>query len=113
MDFSYKNQCITNLPSLENYPHRCLLHYIHMLSLPHRPWADPITEIEVGLGTSVQYGLSEKTAEERLQKVGENVFELTKVRRGLRIFLNQFVSPLIIILCVAVAVTAFLGEWLD
>lgn len=68
--------------------------------------------IEV-LETNQKTGLSTEEATTRLKTFGENIFEASKVKGPLRIFLHQFVSPLIIILCIAAVITASLAEWID
>ncbi|MCB9815248.1 HAD-IC family P-type ATPase, partial [Candidatus Nomurabacteria bacterium] len=58
-------------------------------------------------------GLTESEAKQRLTKTGENIFESNLAKTSSEIFAGQFKSPLIIILCIAVVITASLGEWLD
>ncbi|MCA9355265.1 HAD-IC family P-type ATPase [Candidatus Kaiserbacteria bacterium] len=84
-----------------------------MITLPHSPWADTTTDIENLLQTNPSKGLSAEEAKKRIGLHGENVFESGKEKTSLEIFLGQFTSPLIIILCVAVVITASLQEWLD
>ena len=84
-----------------------------MRSLPHHPWSDPADAIAAKLAVDVEQGLTTDTARERLRIFGENVFESKHARGPLRIFLAQFASPLILLLCLAVIFTALLGEWLD
>ena len=74
------------------------------------PWSDTIEETAQALSTSPSDGLSDTEAKERLKHYGHNIFEATQVKSPLSILLNQFVSPLIIILCVAVVITATLQE---
>jgi len=79
----------------------------------HNPWSDSLETLEVDLDTNFKTGLDETKAASRLKQTGENIFESSKQKTALTIFLQQFVSPLIIILCIAVLITALLGEWLD
>ena len=84
-----------------------------MLSIPHNPWSDEVKNLETSLATDFTKGLTEKEAKKRLVNLGENIFESSKAKTAADIFFGQFKSPLIIILCVAVLITASLGEWLD
>ena len=84
-----------------------------MISIPHSPWSDTADQLIVDLQTDVTTGLTETEIKQRLKTYGENVFESSSKNSPLAIFFKQFTSPLIIILCVAVVITALLGEWLD
>tara|TARA_B100002051_G_C16742907_1_gene645473 strand:- start:1171 stop:3816 length:2646 start_codon:yes stop_codon:yes gene_type:complete len=84
-----------------------------MQQVPHSPWSDNLEEIENLLDTNLESGLSESEAKSRLKSHGENVFDSNNEKSAVAIFLQQFASPLIIILCVAVVITAIFGEWLD
>jgi Ca2+-transporting ATPase len=77
------------------------------------PWSDTTADVIDSLDTDTEAGLADNEAKQRLKSHGENIFEATKAKSPLGIFLNQFVSPLIIILCVAVVITAALQEWID
>lgn len=84
-----------------------------MFNVPHSPWSDGPDELKSQLATDFSKGLEETEAKSRLKQAGENVFESSKEKSPLSIFLQQFTSPLIIILCVAVVITTVLAEWLD
>jgi len=84
-----------------------------MFHVPHSPWSDSTDELKSQLVTDLSKGLTEAEAKGRLKKAGENIFESSKEKSPLSIFLQQFTSPLIIILCIAVVITAVLAEWLD
>ena len=84
-----------------------------MISIPHSPWSDTADQLIVDLQTDVTTGLTETEIKQRLKTYGESVFESSSKNSPLAIFFKQFTSPLIIILCVAVVITALLGEWLD
>jgi len=58
-------------------------------------------------------GLSEKEARQRLKKFGLNKLPEEKRLTGLKIFLEQFRSPLIYILVIAGVVTLILQHWTD
>ncbi|MEM3126625.1 MAG: calcium-translocating P-type ATPase, SERCA-type [Candidatus Woesearchaeota archaeon] len=62
---------------------------------------------------SSQKGLSHKEIEERLKKYGKNEFKAKKKISPLMIFIQQFASPLVWILIVAAAISAFVGEEID
>lgn len=58
-------------------------------------------------------GISEDEAKERLSLFGSNIIDAAERLNGVRIFANQFRSPLILILVVAGGMTLFLKEWVD
>ncbi|MFT7644745.1 MAG: Ca2+-transporting ATPase [Candidatus Paceibacteria bacterium] len=84
-----------------------------MFNVPHSPWSDETGELKSQLETDFSNGLTDEEAKDRLKQAGENVFESSKEKKALSIFFQQFTSPLIIILCIAVLITTVLGEWLD
>lgn len=84
-----------------------------MYEKPHHPWSDNLETITKQLNTNISKGITEEEAGKRIKISGENIFESTKEKTALSIFLRQFTSPLIIILCIAVVITASLQEWLD
>lgn len=65
------------------------------------------------LETDLEHGLSASEAKRRLQKFGPNNLSPPRQASALRRLLLQFVQPLMYILLVAAAVTAFLGEHVD
>jgi magnesium-transporting ATPase (P-type) len=64
------------------------------------------------LNTS-EHGLTDPEVKERLQKFGPNTLADEGKISKLEILVHQFKSPLIYILCIAAAVTAFLQEYKD
>jgi Ca2+-transporting ATPase len=73
----------------------------------------PVEEAGQTLGVNFHSGLSAEDVRQRQIEYGPN---RPTVRRGTPAwfkFLQQFNQPLVYILLVAVAVTAFLGEWVD
>lgn len=76
------------------------------------PWALNFEEAILAL-ESQNEGLSEEEAQKRLAKYGKNVFENKKRDKAIKIFLKQFLSPLIFILLGAGALTGILKEWVD
>jgi Mg2+-importing ATPase len=75
-------------------------------------WSKDIHEIAKSLNSSVN-GLSEKDAQETLQRVGPNRTQSKKRVTPLGLFLNQFKSPIVLILVFATLVSAFLQDWAD
>ena len=65
------------------------------------------------LQTDAQNGLSEKEAEKRLKIFGQNIIEGVKSASRFFILLNQFKSPLILILSFAGIVMLFIGHYHD
>lgn len=84
-----------------------------MYTLPHNPWSDTITEVLDQLETNPETGLTDEEVQKRQKRTGANIFTASHERGPLRIFLQQFRSPLILLLCLAVLITAVLAEWLD
>lgn len=65
------------------------------------------------LGTNAGSGLTADEAEARQKKFGKNVLPEEKQATKLKIFLEQFKSPLIYILLIAAAVTVVLKDYTD
>lgn len=84
-----------------------------MITLPRSPWSDSQSELLTNLVSDTKKGLSEKEAIDRRKHFGSNVFSTHRNTGPVGIFARQFSSPLIIILCIAVLITAFLAEWID
>ena len=66
-----------------------------------------------GLNTSPESGLSPAEAARRLASNGPNLLSKKKKITPLGLLLNQFKSPIVIILLGATVVSAFLSDWLD
>ena len=62
---------------------------------------------------SSKEGISERDAEQRLEKYGTNQIESKKKTSDLALFVSQFRSVLIIILIIAIVVSFLLGEVVD
>src|SRR5512137_1258339 len=58
-------------------------------------------------------GLSQTEAEQRLETVGPNVIGARREVTPLKLFLNQFKSPIVLILIFATLMSAFLQDWPD
>ncbi|MCR4280995.1 MAG: HAD-IC family P-type ATPase [Candidatus Kaiserbacteria bacterium] len=76
-------------------------------------WSLSESEVAGLLETDVQHGLSKKEADKRLEIFGENIIENTKITPAFYILLNQFKSPLILMLVFAGFVTIFIGHIRD
>ncbi|MGR8931967.1 MAG: cation-transporting P-type ATPase [Gammaproteobacteria bacterium] len=63
--------------------------------------------------TTVDWGLSDDEANARLKKYGQNCLTPRRSKSPLRLFLSQFHQPLVYILLISGAITAFLQEWVD
>ncbi len=75
--------------------------------------SDSISQVLEELNTS-ESGLKQNEAEKRLKKYGENVLPKSGERVSrLKIFLNQWKSPLLIILLIAGVVSGILKEYID
>jgi cation-transporting P-type ATPase F len=73
----------------------------------------PSEEIVRLLDSDLERGLSTQEAKRRLEKFGPNELSPSRHASALQRFLLQFAQPLMYILLVAAAVTAFLGEYID
>ena len=79
----------------------------------HSFWSLAVSEVVEILRTNSQNGISEEEAEERLKIFGLNVIEKSRQAPSFFILLNQFKSPLILILLFAGVVTLFLAHYRD
>jgi Mg2+-importing ATPase len=75
-------------------------------------WSKAVDEITKSLNSSID-GLSEKDAQEILRRVGPNRIRSKEKATPLGLFLNQFKSPIVIILIFATLISAFLQDWAD
>lgn len=75
-------------------------------------WSKEVHEIAQDLNSSIK-GLSEQDALEVLHRVGANRIQSKKQDTPLRLFLNQFKSPVVLILIFATVISAFLQDWVD
>ena len=83
-----------------------------MSGQPNSYWSQPPDGLLATL-RSTREGLSTAEAQERLDEFGFNVLQARKKMTPLRLFLDQFKSPLILILLFAAGVSAVLQEWVD
>jgi Mg2+-importing ATPase len=75
-------------------------------------WAKKPEELWQQLG-SAPGGLSQPEAEKRLEESGPNVLRTRRELTPLMLLLNQFKSPIILILIFATLMSAFLMDWTD
>src|SRR5258708_37009468 len=67
----------------------------------------------LSLPTSSEKGLTSSVAEQRLKQYGRNALEEHHQVTALGLFINQFKSPLVLILIFAAAISLIVGEWTD
>ena len=75
-------------------------------------WSKEIIETAKSLNSSTT-GLSEKDAQDILRRVGPNRIRSKERATPLGLFLNQFKSPIVLILIFATVISAFLQDWAD
>ncbi len=78
-----------------------------------KAWALGVEEVIRSLKTDPEMGLSEEEAKRRLEKYGKNTLEKKRSISTWKILLNQFASPLILILLVAAIIALLVGETTD
>ena len=76
-------------------------------------WTLSDSELALRLKADLQDGLSAEEALQRLDRYGLNTLETKRRQTWLSIFLNQFKSPVVLILLAATAISAFLNDWTD
>ncbi len=72
-----------------------------------------VEEVVARLRTDPEKGLTNDEAMNRLSVVGPNEIEKPKKVSGLKIFVRQFKNVLILLLLVAILISAILGEFID
>lgn len=75
-------------------------------------WSKNSNDVLNSLQTT-QSGLTQFEAENRLQKYGENVIDQKSREKAYLIFLNQFKSPIMLILMFATIISFFSGDYTD
>jgi P-type Mg2+ transporter len=75
-------------------------------------WSQPTAGLVKQL-QSTDRGLSSSDAAARLKQVGPNSLKAARRASALGLLLNQFKSPLVLILIVATIISAFVGEYTD
>ena len=79
---------------------------------PNHFWSIPEPELQKYLNSSSS-GLSQKEAQNILKQLGPNQVSSKKQVTPVRLFLNQFKSPIVLILLAATIISAFLKDWTD
>jgi len=69
-------------------------------------------EVMKNLG-SFKEGLSGKEAKKRLRKYGKNTIERKKKISAVKIFLNQFINPLVVVLIAATVISVLIQHYID
>jgi Mg2+-importing ATPase len=82
------------------------------LSILSHYWSQPAESLLAAL-QSTAGGLTTSVAQQRLAAFGSNVLEVKKKASALGLFLNQFKSPIVLILLFATGVSAILKDWVD
>jgi Mg2+-importing ATPase len=75
-------------------------------------WSKPVNEIAQSVKSTI-IGLSENDAQDILRRVGPNRIQSKERVTPLGLFLNQFKSPIVLILIFATVISAFLQDWVD
>jgi Mg2+-importing ATPase len=75
-------------------------------------WSLPVDSLQQQLGTAAG-GLNGSEAARRLERFGYNVLQAQEKVTALRLFLEQFKSPIVLILLFAAGVSALLHEYVD
>jgi Mg2+-importing ATPase len=83
-----------------------------VLIAPEAYWSLTLENVLNNLHTSID-GLQPEDAESRLQQYGLNTIRAQQKTSTLRLFLNQFKSPLVLILIFAAIISGIVGEWVD
>ena len=75
-------------------------------------WGLPIDEV-MGRVNSSSNGLNQTAAQEIFERLGPNSIQSKERVTLLGLFLNQFKSPIVLILIFATVISAFLKDWVD
>ncbi|MCJ7716692.1 MAG: cation-transporting P-type ATPase [Anaerolineales bacterium] len=77
-----------------------------------RSWSQTQEELLPSLGSS-RHGLEQNNAAQRLVDVGYNLLQEKEQSTPIKLFFNQFKSPIVLILLFATVVSIFVQEWID
>ncbi|MBC8249305.1 MAG: magnesium-translocating P-type ATPase [Anaerolineales bacterium] len=83
-----------------------------MTDQPSQYWSESPDSLLAALYSTAE-GLSTDDARQRLEQFGPNVLKVKEKTTALGLFLNQFKSPIILILLFATGVSAVTKEWVD
>jgi Mg2+-importing ATPase len=81
-------------------------------TIPEQYWSRPVEGLFAALNSSSD-GLGSAEADLRLSQVGPNLLEVKEKATAFKLFLNQFKSPIVLILIFATAVSAVTKDWVD
>ncbi|MCK9609409.1 MAG: cation-transporting P-type ATPase [Methylomonas sp.] len=73
----------------------------------------PLDKVLTELNSDSEHGLSELEAQHRLKHFGPNLLTPRRGKGPIKLFLSQLHQPLVYILLISGATTAFLQEWVD
>ncbi len=76
-------------------------------------YSTSIDKVLSQLKTDPNKGLSQQTAQKKLEEQGLNKLPKHKQRTVLKMVISQLSSPLVYVLLIGVALSAFFGEWVD
>ena len=79
----------------------------------HAYWSQPVEELARSLNSDTLNGLASSEAQTRLDTIGPNRLHAHTKATPLGLFLNQFKSPILLILIAATIISAFLQDWVD
>jgi Mg2+-importing ATPase len=82
------------------------------MSIPSQYWSQPAESLLAALQSTAD-GLATPDAQQRLATFGSNVLEAKKKATALGLFVNQFKSPIVLILIFATGVSAATQDWVD
>ena len=78
-----------------------------------QPWSLDNQTVLVQLQADYEVGLSSKEAARRLELAGPNKIETIQKTSLVKILLNQFISPFVLLLGLAAGLSFYFNEWLD
>lgn len=82
-------------------------------TLPANPyWSQPADQLMKKLGSGEQ-GFTSQAARQILSQIGPNTLETKSRDTALGLFMNQFKSPIVLILLFATVISAFVQDWTD
>ncbi len=76
-------------------------------------WNRSPADVSVSLESDLVHGISPEVATARILKYGKNILSVKRTFKALRILVNQFKSPLILVLIVAAVITVFVAHIQD
>lgn len=80
---------------------------------PHDPYLSDVAHVAEGLRVDADRGLEPSEAAARLTQIGPNKLAEAKKASALEMLLVQFRNPLLLILLLGAAISAYTGHWVD